>query len=134
MLKTLFISSSSACFEWKNELPYYAESQYTVYLNGEEALTSDTNVFSLFGLTPDTEYRLTTSVKNAGTLTFKTEKDTCVINVRDFGALGDGLNDDTIAIQSAINCLPRGAKLYFPAGQYLTAPLCLKSHITLELT
>lgn len=134
MLNTLFVSSSSACFEWKNELPYYAENQYTVYLNGEEVLTSDTNVFSLFGLAPNTEYILTTSVNKTYTLTFKTQKDTCVINVRDFGAIGDGINDDSIAIQSAINCLPKGAKLYFPDGQYLTSPLCLKSHITLELS
>ena len=39
MLKTLYISSSSACFEWKNENPYYAESEYTIYLNEKEALT-----------------------------------------------------------------------------------------------
>ena len=28
MLKILFTSSSSACFEWKNELPYYTEKEY----------------------------------------------------------------------------------------------------------
>ena len=55
MLKTLFISSGSACFEWKNELPYYADKEYTIYLNGEKVLTSNTNVFSLFGLKSDTE-------------------------------------------------------------------------------
>ena len=134
MLNTLFVSSSSACFELENDLPYYAESQYTVYLNGEDVLTTDTNVFSLFGLTPNTEYSLTTSKNHTNTLTFKTTKDTCVINVKDFGAIGDGINDDSIAIQSAINCLPKGAKLYFPDGQYLTSPICLKSHITLELS
>ena len=120
MLKTLFISSSSACFEWKNELPYYAEQEYTIYLNNEEVLTSNTNVFSLFGLKADTEYKLTSSTK-AGTITFRTEKNVCVVNVRDFGAKGDGITDDTVAIQTAINCLPRKAKLYFPAGTYLTA-------------
>ena len=134
MLKTLFISSSSACFEWKNENPYYAEKEYTIYLNGKEALTSNTNVFSIFGLTPDTEYKLTCSNDGAGTVTFKTEKDTCVINVKDFGAIGDGENDDTVAIQAALNCLPRGAKLYFPAGTYLSAPICLKSHMVLEFS
>lgn len=132
MLKTLYISSSSACFEWKNENPYYAESEYTIYLNGKEALTSNTNVFSLFGLEPDTEYKLKSST-GAGTVTFRTEKNTFTVNVKDFGAIGDGITDDSIAIQTAINCLPCGAKLVFPSGTYLTAPLCLKSHITLEL-
>ena len=114
MLKTLFISSCSACFEWKNEFPYYAEKEYTIYLNGKEALTSNTNVFSIFGLSPNTEYKLTSSNDAAGTVTFKTEKDTCVINVKDFGAIGDGVTEDTQAIQTAINCLPKNAKLYFP--------------------
>lgn len=132
MLKTLFISSSSACFEWKNELPYYADKEYTIYLNGKEVLTSDTNVFSIFGLTPNTEYKLTTSTDGSGTVTFTTAKDTCVVNVKDFGAIGNGINDDTTAIQTAINCLPQGAKLYFPAGIYLSAPLCLKSHMVIE--
>ena len=133
MLKTLFISSGSACFEWKNELPYYADKEYTIYLNGEKVLTSNTNVFSLFGLKSDTEYKLTSST-GAGTITFKTEKDTCIVNVLDFGAVGDGKSDNTIAIQTAINCLPKHAKLYFPKGEYLTGPLCLKSHIVIELS
>ena len=133
MLKTLFISSGSACFEWKNELPYYAENEYTIYLNGNPVLKSNTNVFSLFGLKPDTEYKLKSST-GAGTITFRTEKDTCGVNVCDFGAKADGITDDTLAIQTAINCLPRGAKLYFPAGTYLTAPLCLKSHMVMELS
>lgn len=132
MINTLFISSSSACFEWNNDLPYYTDQEYDILLNGKKVLSSNTNVFSLFELKADTEYELTNSL-NADILKFKTKKDTYVINVKDFGALGDGVTDDTVACQSAINCLPRGAKLYFPAGTYLTAPLCLKSHITLEL-
>lgn len=131
MLKALFISSCSACFEWENDLPYYAPEEYTVFLNGEKVLSSDTNVFSLFGLAPDTEYTLTSSLCD-DSIVFRTQKDTCVVNVCDFGAIGNGINDDTIAIQTAINCLPRGARLHFPAGTYLTSPLCLKSHITLE--
>jgi polygalacturonase len=122
MIKTLFISSSSACFEWENEIPYYTEAEYTMYLDGEAVLTSNTNVFSLFGLSPDTEYKLT-STAGTETITFRTKKDSFTVSVRDFGAAGDGTTDDTQAIQSAINCLPRGAKLVFPTGTYLTAPV-----------
>lgn len=132
MLKTLFVSASSACFEWENELPFYAPDKYTVFLGGEAVLTSDENVFSLFDLVPDTEYELTTTLSDE-VLKFKTLDCTCTVNVRDFGAIGDGYADDTAAIQTAINCLPRGARLVFPTGTYLTSPLCLKSHITLEL-
>lgn len=121
------------CFEWENEFPYYTDEEYTIYLDGKAVLTSNTNVFSLFGLTPDTEYQLKSSI-GADTFTFRTQKDTAVINVKDFGAIGDGETDDTVAIQTAINCLPKNAKLYFPAGDYLTAPLCLKSHMVIELS
>jgi hypothetical protein len=38
------------------------------------------------------------------------------VSVMDFGAVGDGVTDDTAAIQVAINT---GKKLYFPAGVYL---------------
>lgn len=129
----VFLSSSSAAFEWQNELAYYTGLEYNVYLNGQSVYKGNTNVFSLFGLIPDTTYVLTADILE-GELIFRTESERAALSVRDFGARGDGLNDDTQAIQTAINCLPRGARLVFPAGTYLTAPICLKSHITLEIT
>lgn len=42
-------------------------------------------------------------------------------NVLDYGAVGDGITDDTLAIQSAIDATSEsgGGTLYFPAGIYL---------------
>lgn len=132
MLKELFVSSVSAAFEWQNDLPYYTESEYTIYLNGREAYRGNTNVFSLFGLSPSTEYRVTSDATDSE-LVFVTRGESCAISVLEFGAVGDGQTDDTVAIQTAINCMPKGARLVFPRGTYLTAPLCLKSHITIDL-
>lgn len=42
--------------------------------------------------------------------------------VRDFGAQGNGVTDDTDAIQATINAAPNGgAIIYFPAGSYLVS-------------
>jgi hypothetical protein len=42
------------------------------------------------------------------------------VSVKDFGAVGDGVMDDTAAIQSAINATSfTGARLYIPAGDWL---------------
>ncbi len=51
-------------------------------------------------------------------------------NVRDFGALGDGIHLDTAAIQRAVDA---GGCVYFPAGTYLTGTVYLKSGGGLEL-
>lgn len=40
-------------------------------------------------------------------------------NVLDFGAIGDGVSNDTIAIQSAIAATPAGGTIFFPQGHYL---------------
>lgn len=42
------------------------------------------------------------------------------VNVFDFGAVGDGVADDTAAIQAAINS---GQPIVFPEGTYLSGPL-----------
>jgi polygalacturonase len=54
---------------------------------------------------------------------------------RDFGAKGDGKTKDTVALQGAIDaCAAQGGgTVLVKAGTYVSAPLVLKSNITLRL-
>jgi len=43
------------------------------------------------------------------------------VSVKDFGAVGDGVTDDTAAIQAAIDAVGSGGTLYFPAATYVVS-------------
>lgn len=134
MLRQIFISASSVSFELEYTSCYYAPEPYEIYLDGELVRTEDRNVFSLYGLEPDREY--TVSVKcgeTAETVPFRTDAVTATLDVRRFYALGDGVHDDTQAIQAAIMSCPKNGRVYIPEGCYLVTALFLKSDIQLEL-
>jgi parallel beta-helix repeat protein len=49
-----------------------------------------------------------------------------IFNVKEFGAKGDGMADDTAAIQRTIDKAPDRSTIYFPAGTYLVANFVVK--------
>lgn len=60
-----------------------------------------------------------------------------VFNVCDFGAKGDGVTDDILAFERALNAMGPaeqvvGAVLYVPPGYYLSRTLNLTRHVRLE--
>jgi polygalacturonase len=58
-----------------------------------------------------------------------------LLNVRDFGAMGDGTTNDTAVLQQALDrCwVLGGGEVQVPAGTYLTGALALRSNTVLRL-
>ncbi len=56
-------------------------------------------------------------------------------NVRDYGALGNGKDLDTKALQKAVDVChaDSGGVVFFPPGVYVSGTLKLKSHVTLNI-
>jgi hypothetical protein len=82
-------------------------------------------------LSPDVEI-----VDNTQVLYDDLKRSLPFINAIDYGAVGNGIDDDTVAIQAAINAAPAGSMICFPYGNYkITAPLTISNtNITLTGT
>jgi hypothetical protein len=97
---------------------------------------ADTAVQSVNSKT-GTSIALTAS--DVGALTQATANDlyigqsTQVVSVKDtaYGAVGNGLTNDTAAIQAAINAAPAGSTIYFPTGTYaISSEIRLKGNLS----
>ena len=125
----------SAVFELENGLCFRPAHPFRVLLNGEPVREAqDTNVFSLFSLTPATDYTVT--VESEGeTLTenFRTQDESFFVDASRYGLVADGETDNTGKLQAALSTCPKGGTVYVPAGRYRTASLFLKSCTTLYL-
>jgi hypothetical protein len=55
------------------------------------------------------------------------------VSVKDWGAKGDGVTDDTAAITAAITALAAGGTLFFPTGNYLTTGVLIQGKTRFEV-
>ena len=129
----IFKSSTSITLELDNK--DICETQnYTLYLNNELYLKGNKNVVSIFKLSPATEYCVELEMDQVKHKQWiKTEEEYVCLNVKDFGAKGDGKTIDTAFIQACILSCPNHGRVYFSKGDYYTGPIFLKSNITIEL-
>lgn len=129
----IFLSSRSFTIELDNKDIYHT-SNYSLYINDVLYAETNTNVLSVYDLNPDTEYKVSLKINNdVFDRIIKTDYEYVSLNVKKFGAKGDGTTLDTAFIQGCIMACPDNGRVYFPKGEYYTGPLFLKSNITIEL-
>ena len=113
----------------------YRTGEYEIRANGVLVGRDEKMVSIVNHLKPDTWYHMTLSRADGTAAEFdvKTGCEFVTLDVKKFGAKGDGKADDTAAIQTAILSCPPDSRVYVPAGTYRIRNLFLKSNITLEL-
>lgn len=107
-----------------NELVLYTDSGY------EAVELSSNKVTNVSSNSTDTQYPSAKCVYNL----MENLNNTIMLNVTDFGAVGNGETDDTQAIQDAINEAFTSTEyktVYIPTGTYLVSQIKLKSNVRL---
>lgn len=129
------VTNRSASFELTDTGLYYTDEPYNIYLNGEPYDRTETSVFSVYGLEPDQNYHMDVYKADEvyASCSFTTRHESVTLNVKRFGAVGDGIHTDTAAIQAAIECCPPDGRILIPKGKWKCGSLFLKSNIYLEI-
>lgn len=131
----IFRAAREVMIELEVDDIYNTQESYEIYINDKIVKESNQVIQSVYDLVPSTSYLI--YIKNSkgisDTIEFTTEDEFVMLNVRDFGAKGDGQQDDTTAIQAAISSCPQGGRVFVPKGVYKISSLFLKSDLVFEI-
>lgn len=113
---------------------YETKEEYEIVLNGKSYGKTKKVVSSLYNLKPDSSYEVQiVGETETAKIEFCTDYEFVTLNVKDFGAKGDGQQDDTTYIQAAILSCPKDSRVLVPAGEYKIRSLFLKDDVRIEL-
>lgn len=133
-VEVLLTTARRATLEVRCGQPWQARDGHVFELDGQPVLRSPDNVVTLDGLEPERSYRL--AVFSGGQrqlLNLHTTAEPWRLDVRDFGAFGDGVHDDTAALQAALSACPAGGTVVIGAGTFLSGPLFIAGDTHLHL-
>jgi polygalacturonase len=130
-------SSSQIDVSWNASTDNVGVTGYKIYRGGAQIATTTGTSYSNTGLSPSITYSYavaaydaaanTSAQSTSGSATTQATayaaiptptKTAPIVSVKNFGATGDGVTDDTTAIQKAMNSMTSGGTLEFPAGTY----------------
>lgn len=135
-LKLLYVTGRSCTIEISGAGKYLTENTYKVYKDGLLTDTVNTTVFTIYDCVPARTHEIVVVNENesaCGRILIETQTESVTLNVRQFGAKGDGSSDDTKYIQAAILSCPKDGRVFIPKGIYRITSLFLKSNVNIEL-
>lgn len=133
-ISCIFKTARCATIEIEDGSIFETEGQYEIYINDILYETTNRVITSIYGLKPDTLYRIRVVKEDEEACAeVTTDWEFVTLNVRDFGAKGDGVQDDTRFIQAAVMACPKDGRVLIPAGIYRIGSLFLKDNLRLEL-
>ncbi|MCR5405687.1 MAG: glycoside hydrolase family 28 protein [Lachnospiraceae bacterium] len=134
--KIIDIQPTQITIELDNDTPYKPVAPVRLFLDGEGIGEFDVNVITVDGMVPDSLHSLRVTDTETGaesSVDFRTRYESVLLDIRSFGATGDGVRNDTAAVQAAIYSCPADGTVYVGKGTYLCDPLFLKSNIRIHL-
>ncbi len=133
-VSSIFQNARSITIEIEDEGIFHTKREYEIYVNGVLYQKTDRVITGIYDLKPSTDYEISVVSGDEQAAVFvRTDEEFVTLNVRDFGAKGDGISDDTLFIQSAIMACPKKSRVLIPEGTYKVTSLFLKDDLNLEL-
>jgi exo-poly-alpha-galacturonosidase len=150
----VYMNGKKLCSASKNAVKYSSAAPYIANFYAQDATTKFHfpilfHSFLVTNLAPNSTYNFTVrsvdfdgaeSADSATLVATTAPEYSKVVDITQFGAVGDNSTVNTVAIQQAINNCSNGSKSAFgckviiPEGIFLTGPIILKSNMTFEVT
>lgn len=114
---------------------YYTKESYMLLVNNRK-IPATKSITVLTDLKPGTAYVIKAESENGDflkSLEFETDYESVTLNVKELGAFGDGIHDDSMFIEAAIMACPKDGRVLIPKGEYCVSSIFLKSNLNLEI-
>ena len=133
-VKAIYQTARCVTLEITDGSVFESDTEKEIRINGKYYGKTRRVIYTVYGLKPDREYVIVAGMDgDRGLVKVRTDQEFVTLDVREFGAKGDGQQDDTHFIQTAIMCCPKGGRVLIPEGVYRITNLFLKSDLRLEL-
>ena len=134
MLHQIVLEDEITLWWTKDEFP--CSGEYKAYLNGEFFKETDKTHATFSNLSPKREYQVRVDAYEKGVLraskevfiTTKPQKNKIYITDEKYGAVGDKVTMNTVAIQKALDDCTENDMVVIPKGDFLTGALNIHSN------